>query len=81
MLHALTRLPSPPDSSPNCANSHNPGVVHRIVSDHTDPGGKGINVALGTTRAGIATRAILPANAADPLLTLLDEDGLAYVAV
>ncbi|MCF2706763.1 1-phosphofructokinase family hexose kinase [Arcanobacterium haemolyticum] len=57
-----------------------PGGVHRISRDVTQPGGKGINVALGVARAGVETRAIFPAPAADPLLRLLDDAGLAYVA-
>lgn len=58
-----------------------PGGVHRIQSDVTYPGGKGINVALGTARAGVDTRAVLPAAPGDPLLNFLTEDGLPYTAV
>ncbi|MGO3210461.1 1-phosphofructokinase family hexose kinase [Brachybacterium sp. AOP42-C2-15] len=53
-----------------------PGGVHRIGEDHTQPGGKGINVALGVHRAGLPVTAVLPAAPADPLLTLLAAEGL-----
>lgn len=53
-----------------------PGGVHRIVADRTQPGGKGINVALGIHRAGFPVTAVLPAAATDPLRTLLEAEGL-----
>ena len=53
-----------------------PGGVHRIGEDHTQPGGKGINVALGVLRAGLPVTAVLPAAPADPLLALLAAEGL-----
>ncbi|GAA2520017.1 1-phosphofructokinase family hexose kinase [Rarobacter incanus] len=57
-----------------------PGAVHRITSDRTDPGGKGINVAFGTQRAGLETVAVLAARSDDPLLALLSAAGLTHVA-
>jgi len=57
-----------------------PGGVHRIVSDRTQPGGKGINVALGVQRAGLDVLAILPAASEDPLLGLLEIEGLPHRA-
>ncbi|MEZ5085833.1 MAG: 1-phosphofructokinase family hexose kinase [Tessaracoccus sp.] len=58
-----------------------PGGVHRIATDTTGPGGKGINVALGVHRAELETIAVFPAPQGDPLLGLLDEEGLSYRAV
>ncbi|WP_193103203.1 1-phosphofructokinase family hexose kinase [Brachybacterium sp. FME24] len=55
-----------------------PGGVHRIGSDRTQPGGKGINVALGVHRAGLAVTAILPAAPSDPLIGLLEAEGLPH---
>ena len=49
-----------------------PGGVHRIATDITGPGGKGINVALGVLRAGLDVLAIFPASPADPLVGLID---------
>lgn len=53
-----------------------PGGVHRIGADHTQPGGKGINVALGVHRAGLPVTAVLPAAPEDPLLALLAAEEL-----
>lgn len=53
-----------------------PGGVHRIGADRTQPGGKGINVALGVHRAGLPVIAVLPAAPEDPLLTLLAAEEL-----
>lgn len=55
-----------------------PGAVHRIGTDTTQPGGKGINVALGVHRAGLPVLAVLPAAASDPLLALLTAEGLPH---
>jgi 1-phosphofructokinase family hexose kinase len=55
-----------------------PGGVHRIGADRTQPGGKGINVALGVHRAGLPVTAVLPAAPADPLLALLEAEGLPH---
>ena len=49
------------------------GGVNRAAEVVVQPGGKGINVALGLTRAGVAVRAVFPANPSDPLLPLLPE--------
>lgn len=80
MIVTLTANPSL-DRAVTLGSALVPGGVHRIEEDSTDPGGKGINVALGTDRAGITTRAVLPAGPSDPLLKLLDEYGLTYTAV
>ena len=55
-----------------------PGGVHRIGADRTQPGGKGINVALGVHRAGLPVTAVLPAAPSDPLLALLEAEGLPH---
>ncbi len=55
-----------------------PGGVHRIVSDRTGPGGKGINVALGLRGAGLNALAVFPAREADLLLDLLDAEDLRH---
>lgn len=56
-----------------------PGGVHRIVSDRTGPGGKGINVALGILRAGLDVLAVFPARPDDPLVSLVDGLGLPHL--
>ena len=55
-----------------------PGGVHRLGADRTQPGGKGINVALGVHRAGLPVTAVLPAGPTDPLLALLEAEGLPH---
>lgn len=55
------------------------GGVHRIVDDHTDPGGKGVNVARVCDEAGVPTTAILPAQQDDKLLKLLNDCDLHVV--
>lgn len=55
-----------------------PGGVHRIGTDRTQPGGKGINVALGVHRAGLPVTAVLPATPDDPLLELLRAEQLPH---
>lgn len=57
------------------------GEVQRANSVRAEPGGKGVNVSRVVAQSGLATRAILPADAGDPLLTALDEVGLAYLAI
>ena len=58
-----------------------PGGVHRIEVDTTQPGGKGINVALGLVGAGLDVVALLPARDDDPLLGLLTENDLPFEAI
>lgn len=58
-----------------------PGEVQRALAVRAEPGGKGVNVSRVVAEAGLATRAILPARAGDPLLTALDAVGLPYLAV
>lgn len=57
-----------------------PGGVHRIRADGLQPGGKGINVALGVHRAGLPVIAVLPAAPQDALLDLLEAEGLPHRA-
>jgi 1-phosphofructokinase len=47
------------------------GAVHRISSVTTEAGGKGVNVARALTLAGVDAVALLPAPAADPMITAL----------
>lgn len=57
------------------------GEVQRVTVVRNQPGGKGINVARVITEAGLATRALLPARAGDPLLGQLDAVALPYTSV
>lgn len=68
------------DKTVNLGSKLVPGEVHRIISTHTDPGGKGINVARVASEAGQAVRCVLPAQPTDLLLQLLDEVALPYRA-
>jgi 1-phosphofructokinase family hexose kinase len=77
MIITLTANPSL-DRTVDLGGPLVPGGVHRIGADRTQPGGKGINVALGVHRAGIPVLAVLPAAPADPLLELLRADGLPH---
>lgn len=77
MITTLTANPSL-DRTVTLAGELVPGGVHRISSDVTGPGGKGINVALGIARAGLDVLAIFPAAPGDPLVGLLDGLGLPH---
>ncbi len=79
MIITLTANPSL-DRTVSLSGALVPGGVHRIVSDRTGPGGKGINVALGVARAGLDTLAVFPADEGDPLLGLVDRAGLPHRA-
>lgn len=54
------------------------GEVQRSVSARAEPGGKGVNVSRVVAGSGIATVAVLPAHAGDPLLSALDAVALPY---
>ena len=75
MIYTLTANPSL-DRTITVTSELTPGGVHRIDSDHTDPGGKGINVALGVARADLDVLAFFPAPDNDPLTALVSEAGL-----
>ena len=77
MIVTLTANPSL-DRTVDLGGPLTPGGVHRITADSIQPGGKGINVALGVQRAGLPVLAVLPAAPGDPLLSLLDEAGLPH---
>lgn len=77
MIITLTANPSL-DRTVTLTGDLVPGGVHRIAEDITQPGGKGINVALGVQRAGLPTLAVFQAGDRDPLLELLDSVGLPY---
>lgn len=79
MILTLTANPSL-DRTVDLGGPLVPGGVHRIRADHTQPGGKGINVALGVHRAGLPVVAVLPAADDDPLLDLLRAAGVPYRA-
>ncbi len=79
MIVTLTANPSL-DRSVTLGSALVPGGVHRITSDTTDPGGKGINVALGVARAGLPVTAVFPADEDDPLSELLKTRGLSHVS-
>lgn len=77
MIITLTANPSL-DRTVDLGGPLTPGGVHRIGAESTQPGGKGINVALGVHRAGLPVLAVLPAAPSDPLLTHLEADGLPH---
>lgn len=52
------------------------GAVQRARSETTHPGGKGVNISRGTVAAGLATLAVLPARADDPLVLELRAAGI-----
>lgn len=77
MIVTVTANPSL-DRSVRIGGRLTPGGVHRIRDERTDPGGKGINVALGLRRAGLASLALYPAPVPDRLGELLAGLGLAH---
>ncbi|ATG51440.1 phosphofructokinase [Brachybacterium vulturis] len=77
MIITLTANPSL-DRTVDLGGPLTPGGVHRIGAESTQPGGKGINVALGVHRAGLPVLAVLPAAPSDPLLELLEAAGLPH---
>lgn len=79
MIITLTANPSL-DRTVDLGGPLTPGGVHRIASETTQPGGKGVNVALGIQRAGLDVTAILPSAPNDPLLDLLEAEGLTHRA-
>ncbi|MCI1675700.1 MAG: 1-phosphofructokinase family hexose kinase [Ancrocorticia sp.] len=77
MIVTLTANPSI-DRTVTLSGKLVPGGVHRIVEDRTQPGGKGINVALGVHRAGLPVSAVFQARSDDPLVNLLKKAELPY---
>ena len=57
MILTLTANPSL-DRTVDLGGELTPGGVHRIVAEATQPGGKGVNVALGIHRAGAEVLAL-----------------------
>ncbi|MDO5498119.1 MAG: 1-phosphofructokinase family hexose kinase [Propionibacteriaceae bacterium] len=57
------------------------GGVHRLADITTQPGGKGVNIALAVHLARQPVLAVVPAAAQDPLLTALTDIGLPYRSV
>jgi 1-phosphofructokinase len=57
------------------------GRVQRATSVHSDPGGKGVNVARVVTAAGRVAVAVLPGSHDDPLVLALREVGVTHRAV
>lgn len=80
MILTLTANPSL-DRSLELSGPLVPGAVHRIAHEHTQLGGKGINVARAVHAAGVATCAIVPVAATDPFAALLERTGLPHRAV
>ncbi|MCS6710746.1 1-phosphofructokinase family hexose kinase [Brachybacterium sp. EF45031] len=77
MILTLTANPSL-DRTVTLGSALVPGQVHRISQDVTQPGGKGVNVALGVHRGGAEVTALLPASPEDPLVGLLTEAELPF---
>lgn len=57
------------------------GSVHRVTSVTTEAGGKGVNVARALTAASVKAVALLPAPAADPLITALHNAAVPFRCV
>ena len=68
----LTVTPNPSiDRTVSLGTPLTRGAVHRVASVTSEPGGKGVNVARALTLAGLDVVALLPASAADPIVTAL----------
>ena len=57
------------------------GSVHRVTSVTTEAGGKGVNVARALTSACVEAVALLPAPAADPMISALQEASVPFRCV
>ncbi|HKP39674.1 1-phosphofructokinase [Mycobacterium sp.] len=57
------------------------GVVHRVSSVSTEPGGKGVNVTRTLTLAGVDSVALLPAPESDPLIAALHASAIPFQCV
>jgi 1-phosphofructokinase len=69
----LTFTPNPSlDKTVELDAPLSPGAVQRAPRTSADPGGKGVNVSRALSAAGVQTRAILPGDPGDPVLTGLD---------
>ncbi len=75
MIITLTANPSL-DRTVTLSSELIPGGVHRIETDRIQPGGKGINVALGVQQSGLETLAVFQCSQSDRLLALLHDAGL-----
>lgn len=81
MIFTLTPNPSVDRTITLSALTH--GAVNRAEASRVDPGGKGVNVSRALWANGASTLAVLPLGGAegDMMARLLDEVGLAYIAV
>jgi 1-phosphofructokinase len=57
------------------------GMLHRVTSATTEPGGKGVNVARALTLAGLDAVAVLPAAPTDPIVAALQSSGVTFRCV
>lgn len=80
MILTLTANPSL-DRSLELSGPLVPGAVHRITHEHTQVGGKGINVARAVHAADVATCALVPSAPTDPFAVLLEQTGLPHCTV
>lgn len=81
MSGIVTFTPNPSiDRSATVAGMLTRGGVHRLAELHSDPGGKGVNVARVAHQAGVEAVAVLPAGQNDPLLRLIEATGLRHRA-
>lgn len=80
MILTLTANPSI-DHTVSLSRPLRRGDLQRALGATSYPGGKGVNVSRVVAAAGVATVAVLPGSAGDPLLRALTETGLEYRAV
>jgi len=57
------------------------GEVQRAVAARSEPGGKGVNICRALAASGIASLAILPGDAHDPVLTALTDQSIPHLAL
>jgi 1-phosphofructokinase len=57
------------------------GGIVRLLGGHTEPGGKGVNVARAIAAAGVEAVSVLPAGDTDPIVTALRSLGLGLATV
>lgn len=57
------------------------GEVQRAVAAHHEPGGKGVNICRALEASGVKCLAILPGDAADPVLLALEAQGIPHLGL
>lgn len=80
MIVTLTPNPSL-DRTIELAGALSRGDVQRALDAHQEPGGKGVNICRALEASGVASLAVLPGDAADPVLVALTAQGIPHLGL